>query len=614
MSIIDFVSIVLLCLAFANVTAKNHSDDEVYQALGISSSLHYTLPLLRIFLIDAPFTCCYLARGAGKTSRGSSLKIKRNVEALPKSQGALLCHSYVYFYDTILPILKTAWKEFGWHQDVHYWIGKKPPKGLGLPDPYTAIDDKEAKYFIFFYNGTVAKVCSMDAQALFNGNSFDWALLFEARKLDGVKVIQDFFPTIRGNADQPVIGMDGFHSGKVFSDMPEHGSIWLESDLPRQPKEKWILEYLKKHDEELSKGILIIQKHKYKLLDEYKALTAEYEEAAKKRQKDIEKRKKEIDIEVEEIEDTLRFLRGTKDSEGLVHVEIADTLSNIHILGIRGIKNLKNSITNERDWDISVLGKLLIEVEDCFYAGVTEERHGRSINYDLDTLNRLTKLSMTRDSRWDIDIRADEQLDIAIDNNFAVNFVTVSIRRAKERYLCKVFYNVSSESKPKDITHTVNDFCNYYRFHKNKKVRFIYNNTFVAGRRYGQESISQKVSKTLTDKGWEVEEFYLGQAMEHKDLFDKYVNLFSGELPWEWKYSIHNCEVWFIAAKQTQVEMRVVKGRLVYKKRKATERLKSIPVIEAPHVTEAVDQFLHFDIKFPYTQSRGFFIQKAKNK
>lgn len=558
----------------------------------IAEFLHYTIPLLRVFLIDAPFTCCYLGRGAGKTSRGSSLKIKRNVEALPGSQGALLCHSYTYFYDTILPILETAWKMFGWHQDVHYWVGKKPPKELGLPESFTEIDDKKAKYFIFFYNGTVAKICSMDAQALFNGNSFDWCLLFEARKLDGVKAIQDFFPTIRGNAEQPVIGEDGKPTGKLFSDMPEHGSKWLESDLPRQPKEKWILEYMKKVDKKLIDGILIIQKRKYELLEEHKTAT--------------KKRQKEIDQDVKDIEETLAYLRGNKNTDGLVYVEIADTLSNIHGLGIRGIMDLKNSITNERDWLISILSKILIEVEDCFYANLNEDVHGRRIDYDLNTLDKLTKLSQNRDSRWDIDIRPDEQLEVAPDNNFAVNFLAVSVRRPKERYLANIFYNVSSETRPKDISHTVRDMCHYFRFHKNKKVKFIYNHTFTQGKKWGQKSIAMKITETFIECGWEVEEVYLGQAMRHIELYDNYVNLFNGEMKWKFYYSITNCEVWYTAAKQTQIKVKGGTSQRDYKKEKHSERLKSIPVIEAPHVTEAVDQFIHHDIKIPYTSSRTF--------
>lgn len=558
----------------------------------IAEFLHFTIPMLRIFLIDAPFTCCLIARGGGKTSMGSSVKTKRLVEALPRSQGAFLCHSYTYFYDTILPILKTSWKRFGWYQDVHYWIGKKPPKGLGLPDPFTELDDKEAKYFIFFYNGTVVKICSMDAQALFNGNSFDWCLLFEARKLDGAKVIQDFFPTIRGNGDRPVFGEDGKATNKIFSEMPEHGSKWLESDLPRQPKEKWILEYMKHVDQKIIDGILIIQKHKYTILEERKT--------AKK------KRQLEIDKEVQKLEDTLAYLRGNKDTEGLVYVEIADTLSNIHILGLRGILDLKNSITNERDWDISILGKLMIEVEDCFYSNLNEDIHGRRLDYDLKTLDRLTKLSQNRDSRWDTDVKPDEQLQVAIDNNFAVNFAAVSVRRPHERYLANIFYNVSSESKPRDISHTIKDLCYYYRFHKNKVVTFIFNHTFIGGKRHGQESISMKVIRTFKECGWEVEEYFLGQAMRHIELFDNYVNMFNGELKWKFYYSITNCEVWYTAAKQTQIKVKGGTSQRDYKKEKHSERLKSIPVIEAPHVTEAVDQFLHYDIKTPYQQGRTF--------
>lgn len=89
--------------------------------------------------------------------------------------------------------------------------------------------------FIFWWNGHQTKLFSLDRKALSNGESVD-AMVIEEARLCNYHLLIETLRTVRGGSEH-------------FGHLSMHGSILMVTDRPRQPQEKWLLEYAKQHNE-----------------------------------------------------------------------------------------------------------------------------------------------------------------------------------------------------------------------------------------------------------------------------------------------------------------------------------------------------------------------------
>lgn len=507
------------------------------------------------FLVNAYITVIAFGRGTGKTHGVTATWIYDRVQKMPRSTGFVLSITYAHLIDTILPAMQKSWAEMGLVEGVHYWIREKPPEELELDQPITPVDNP--KYFIFWINGTVVKLVSMDRQAMVNSKSFDWGAICEARKLPGARVEDDVIPTVRGNED-------------YFGHLPEHGSILIESDLPKDVKGKWFLKYKKQMDQETVDWIMSIQRYIH----------------------DLEKMKPTKRV-LEQIEDAKTEINKMRSD--LVHWIEAGTFDNIHALGEKAMRYLRRTLS-PKDYEISVLNILNDEVDDCFYAGLDDTVHGYdAFNYAyIDKLSKLPK----RDCRWDRDVNLHKPLDITIDYNLRHSCIDVFQMTNKKLRLLKHTYVLAP------LTHLdmVDMICEYYNEHQTKEIRLIYNGTFISGEQVaGRKSIRQEVQQRFEKNGWKVKPEPLGQAMWHEDLYFEWEKLFRGDSDFKFYYNRGNGgDIWYNACKQTTIKPTTAppkKGRRSPKfyKDKSSERPTSgIPQQDATHATESVDQILQF--------------------
>lgn len=536
--------------------------------------VHRNLPQLKVFLVNAAITIILFGRGTGKTRGVSAGWVYDRAKKLPRSTGFVLSASYTHLIDTIIPELQQGWADLGLEENVHYWLYTMPPKELRIPEPYLKVDNP--KYFIFWINGSATKLVSLDRKALVNSKSFDYGCFFEGRKLNGDIARDDVMPTLRGGRANKL------PNGKVFGDLPEHHSILIESDLPRDVKGRWILGYDNQVDKQTVNDILTVQKLRIQLREQAKSATKKVRES--------------INESIKECDDLLNEMR-----RDLVYVARASTLDNIHVLGVSAIKKLRKSLS-PIDWEVSVLNKEQDEVDNCFYPDLSREKHGYDgIDYEYVDRTASTK----RDWRWHNDINSNVPLDIVMDCNAVHNCATVLQFYNNTRYTIGYFYDISIPGSPTDHTTVANTICSYFEGSSITEVRLIYNHTMIAGKSAGLNTKIDDVKEIYVDAGYEVIEVYLGQALNHEDTFENWRKLWKGELDFQFMYNLQTCDKLYELCKDTPVKIKDNQtGGYQIKKDKSSETDKKTPPQDATHGPESLDQILHYDIMFRHNSNK----------
>lgn len=528
--------------------------------------VHRNIPQLLVFLVNAVITVVIFGRATGKTRGVTAGWIYHRIKTLVRSTGFVLSPTYAHLVDTVIPELQQGWADLGLEENVHYWLYSFPPAELGIPKPFLPVDNP--KYYIYWINGSVTKLVSLDRKALVNSKSFDYGAFVEGRKLNGQIVTDDVMPTIRGGRTNVL------PDGRLFGDMIEHHSILIESDLPRDIKGRWFLKYKKLCDYQTVNDIITIQKRVISL---------------KKGLSSVAKAiRKEIQETINELEAGLMEMR-----RDLVYVAKASTLDNLHVLGTKVIKNFYKNLTGT-DYSVSVLNEEQEEIENCFYSALSREKHGREdlINYTyVDSLTGRLK----HDWKWDRDLIYSKGLDVVMDCNAVHNCMGILQSDNVKIHLLNYFYAVSAIGAPKDHVTVANMVADYYEDFPTKEINLIYNHTMIAGEKAGLTSKASEVAEAFIKRGFRVKKIYLGQAMYHDPLHHAWFNLLTNKTKLRFTYNIHRCEVWYDACKATPVEIVDDKRRgEQIKKNKKSENNPAIPPQEATHATEAIDQYIHY--------------------
>ena len=198
--------------------------------------LKYNLAQLIFVMNQTKHTFLEWARGTGKSTI-LGRRISDAVHEMPRSTGIIVGCTYAQIKTRTLPSTIAGLEMHGWKKDVHYLVGKKPPKSWGWPEPYEApLDYKNS---IIWYNGTVINMVSQDnASSSGRGMNVDWVIGDEAALLDETKLETDVHATNRGNLHRIAVYPDG--TEREFKDCPLHHSSLLVSSTPITLKGKWI--------------------------------------------------------------------------------------------------------------------------------------------------------------------------------------------------------------------------------------------------------------------------------------------------------------------------------------------------------------------------------------
>lgn len=504
----------------------------------------------KILELNANSATIIAPRGWGKSDGLDAITLLRDVHAMPGSVGALLSPTYGKLLQNTLPAVEKSLKRWGYFRDIHYVIGRKPPKALNFGKPHT--EPFDYSYAMTWYNGSTLILVSFDRKMSVNSMSLDYMKGFEAKFLDPDKIREEVNPAMRP-------------SGGAYGNCPWYLGKLFTSDMPNLKSGNWLFEREKLVDKELVKGTRAINEEvKY-----WKAMKLDNPHS------------KHYDDKLQALFRKRGFLRSN-----LHYYKEAFPFDNIEILTPEWFK------AQERElpaiiFNTAILNKRLKGPQNRFYSAYNEKIHcyESSNSHYLDGLDYDLRKAQEQTCEKDGDIMLDQQLCIGLDYNSAVNnIVTGQAQKG-------IAYTLGSRfvKTPKKLQELVQEWCNYYRSRTNRDVVYYYDHTAVSSFATFDESYKDTVIKILEQNNWVVNAVYIGQAFKHEAkqlIIDK---AFKGDTTYLFpQFNKSNCEFLLVALENTGVKQ----GKTGFEKDKSAEKLED--TIENPdesktHVTDAWD-------------------------
>lgn len=165
---------------------------------------------------------------AGGKSTGAAIDMKTVIYDMPRSKNFVQTETYQQGLTLTLPSTVKALDMIGFKKDIHYFVGRKPPKSWRWEEAWEPPLDP--KHSIYFYNGTVYDLLSQDVSS--RGANYSAGMCDEAQNIDPQKFQAETIPTMRGEA-------------KRFENRKTYRRLSLYCSMPRTRRAEWIFEYEK---------------------------------------------------------------------------------------------------------------------------------------------------------------------------------------------------------------------------------------------------------------------------------------------------------------------------------------------------------------------------------
>lgn len=416
-------------------------------------------------------------RGLGKGAIQSG-RLMTCFQGMPGSMGGFVSPSVKRCLTNILPSMLIHLERWGFKRDLHYVVGKRPWKALHWKSPIFTPANWENT--ISFYNGSVCNIISQDRAGTSNSMSLDYIIIDEAKFINFEQLKDETFQANRGNE-------------QYFRNFPLHHGMTITSDMPVTKKGSWFLSYKDDMDKELVEAIEGLVYAKWR---------------AKRQQKAMPSQREALQSKIDRIDAKLSFLR----SKCLLYKEYT-SIQNLALLGEEFIRRAKRDLP-PLTFATSIMC-IRIEIStDGFYGGMREDVNLYTApNENVLNLEALNDGAIPNDCRQDSDLDAQLPLIIAFDANANINWLVCGqVGKDGKLRVLKSFF-VKYERK---IPELLDDFNDYYRYHRRHQVVFYYDATFV-GNSYGthSEAFYRMIITGLRRKGWNVKSKYIGKPMNH---------------------------------------------------------------------------------------------------
>ena len=514
--------------------------------------IYFNKPQRLTQLIGAKTTVIVAGRRTGKTDSIAAPFVLRNMQRMAGSTGGIVVPTFKHGLTNTIPGLLAAWNRWGYVRDVHYVIGKRPPKSFGKP----IIEPANYEHVITFYNGSVAVIISQDRPGSSNSLTLSWLLIDEAKFINYDKLKEETLPANGG-----IKSFFGQHS--------YNHSMMILSDMPQTSKGSWFLHYKEKMDPEL---ITTIEGTIYKIWS-IRQHVRELKAKGQPVPTYIRKRLQYLDRD-------LNKMRSVA-----VYYKEYSSIENLQLLGENYIKQMKRDLT-PLTFQTSILCQRIGIAKDGFYSSM-RERH----KYDASDFKYLDSLEWKETfDETAIDCRADADLDpsapicIGMDYNANINWIVAGQPRNGRLLVLKSFY-VKYERKLPEL---INDFCMYYAHHHNKEIVFYYDSTAL-GSNYAvnEEDFHWVIKNNFEMHGWTVNDVYLGNPMKHDEKYLLINQGFAGRNKLMPMFNRQNNDDLILAVQSAGV----VRGRNGFKKHKAGEKLAENEENLLEHRTDGTDAF-----------------------
>ena len=514
-------------------------------------------------LVSAHTEIIIAARRFGKSFGIIAPRMIRNFQAMPGSTGCFVASTFKQAHTRTLPATLSGLAEFGYKRDMHYVIGKRPPKKLGFAQPI--IEPNNYDDIISFYNGSIIMIVSQDVKLSSNSATFDYIIGDEAKGLDFDKLKDETFPANGGNR-------------RYFSDIPWHHGVLFVSDMPVAKSGRWMLNYRDKADENVINTILALMFERKRLL----ALT------------DNQYKKQSIS----EIDHLVAGLR----SVAILYREWS-IFENVDIIGLNYIKQMKRDLP-PLIFQTSILCRRIERLRDGFYPNFRENIHTYISNNNKPLIDNKYNFSTHEDygCLLDADVDLNAPIAGAFDYNSNINWLVVGQRDGMKLKIIKSFY-VKYERKLREL---VDDFCHYYRYHRRKEFIYYYDNTAL-GSNYAvskADDFAAVIVNQFQKNKWKVTKIHIGNPMKHQEKYSIINDAFRGVKHLFPVFNKENNEALLVSITMAEVAI-TSRG---FQKQKGGEKLAESEEDLLEHRTDGSDAFDTLILGcslFPYTFSGG---------
>lgn len=475
-----------------------------------------------------------------------------NIYAMPRANGFLAGVSYQQLLTRTLPPLITAWEErYHLKENKHFWLRKYADAKLQLPKAFRHPVDPST--YIPWHNGSGIYLVSQDRPGSINSVRTQWGAADEARFLDKKKFDDEVIPTMAGLE-------------AMYGHLWNYLSLLFCSDMPKNTKGRWLLEYKKFMDKTTIESIMNVHRQLQDLIDKF----LDASDSTKKKMRPM----------LQELYSMLNELKRET-----VYYSTANILDNIDALGLGPLRHFKRALS-DLDFQVSIMNKEIFKIENGFYSLLDENVHGYTMLNEsfVDQLDIDLHEPPVPDCRWENDRDDTAPLNIGCDYNNKINcVVTVQEFPDEVRMLSSLY--VDGELLLRDC---IKAWHNYYKHHESREVIYWYDSTAVGGNADTDVSFSDIWTAGLTDLGWDVQRMDIGQPGSHHSRHHFWKLLFSGKdkrLP-QFRYNKTSAKVWEVSAQQAGI-IRI--GEKVKKDKSSEKPDSGIPPHEATHMSEAAD-------------------------
>ncbi len=415
-------------------------------------------------------------RGFGKGAVQAA-RLTTGYQGMPGSTGGFVGPSVKRVMTNILPSLFVHLEKWGYHRDVHYIVGKKPWKALHWKNPLFTPANWENT--ISFYNGSVCNIISQDRLGTSNSMSLDYVIVDEAKFINPEQLRNETFPANRGNE---------MYFGKFFM----HHGMTITSDMPVTKKGSWFLSYEDEMDTDIVSTLWFVVRKINHI------------------NKEIEQQPEKKFYYRDELEKWTRMLLQLR-RDCLLYCEFS-SLENIDILTEDYVRRMKRELSSQT-FNTAVLNRKQRVRRDGFYGGMDEDVNLYTApNTSRLILEHVGTDKIKDDCRLDNDLDAAQPICIAFDANLLFNCLVAGQPKNGKLRVLKSFF-VKYDRKLPEL---VDDFCDYYQYHRNKRVVFYFDATFKYNLTGVKRAIPYVIIETqFRKRGWNVTRKYIGKPMGH---------------------------------------------------------------------------------------------------
>lgn len=457
--------------------------------------IYFNAPQMEVMYTGAHTTVIAGGRRLGKTHGIIAPFVLRNIQRMPGSVGAMVVSTYKRGLTNTIPGTLQALEQWGYKRDVHYYIGKKPPKKACFPKPI--IEPANYEHVISFYTGSIVHIISQDMPGTSNSLTLDWLDVDEAKFIDFEKLKNETLPANGGIKSH-------------FGNKSYHHSIMIVSDMPTTKAGSWFLNYSEKCDEEL---IQLIQGLVYKIWEIKNRIRTE-----------IGKGQTVPDY----LRNQLRTMYGqlAKLRRKAVLYREYSSILNMEILGEEYINQMKRDLP-PLTFQTSILCRRIGILKNGFYSNMRNNH-----KYNASDIAYLQNLDYQFDkiaddcSLHDADVDPNAPICIGMDYNSNINWMVCGQPNGNRLNIIKSFY-VKYERKLKEL---VQDFCKYYRHHKRKEIVFYYDTTALSSNyAVNDEDFRYVIIEEFQKNGWFVNDVFIGNPMKHMEKYLLINRMFAGQ-------------------------------------------------------------------------------------